>query len=124
MMSYGTVKLKKGISLNEFLSRYDTRVVSGDLSCFHGACTADCTQEGIMVDGGVWIVPTSAGPKWRSATSGAECDEPVRFGTKYLQRHQSGVGYRYHLSYLVRKTAWMALRTPPMPKRLLELGLS
>lgn len=126
MMSYCPVKLKKGSSLNEFLSRYDTRVVSGDLSCIHGSCTSGCTQEGIMVDSGRWGADRS-GFRWAKMALdniGSPMLQTCAIWPKYVQRHQSGVEYRFHLPDLNRKPARMALRPPPMPERFLTLGLS
>ena len=108
-----------------------TRVVSDGLACFHGVTAAGCVHEPVVVGSGRAAVER---PEFRwvntilgnikNALRGA-C-HAIR--PKYAQRYLSEFDYRFNRRFdlpdIIPRLVYVALRTPPMPERLLKLRLA
>ncbi len=109
-----------------------THAVSDGLRCFDAVAEAGCTHEAIVSGGGraavekdefYWVNTVLGNLKTALRSS---CHS---FDAKYAQRCLAEFEYRfnrrcrYRLADMVPRLAFVALRTPPMPERLLKHGL-
>ncbi len=107
-----------------------THAVSDGLRCFDAVAAAGCTHEAIVSGGGraavekdefYWVNTVLGNLKTGLRSS---CHS---FDAKYAQRCLAEFEYRfnrrYRLADMVPRLAFVALRTPPMPERLLKHGL-
>ena len=108
-----------------------TRVVSDGLACFHGVTAAGCAHEKIVVGSGRASVQR---PELRWVNTILGNIKTALRGTyhairpKYAQRYLSEFEYRFNRRFdlpdIIPRLAYVALRTPPMPERLLKLNLA
>ena len=108
-----------------------SRVVSDGLACFGAVAEAGCRHDSVVCGGGraavenpqFYWVNTVLGNLKSSLRSTYHSFQP-----KYAQRYLSEFEYRFNCRYslpdLIPRLAWVALRTPPMPEKLLKLGLT
>ena len=107
-----------------------TRVVSDGLASLHGVTAAGCTHDKIVVDSGkVGVERTEF--RWVNTILG-NIKSALR-GTcnairpKYAQRYLSEFEYRFNRRFdppdIIPRFVYVALRTPPMPERLLKVNL-
>ena len=108
-----------------------TRRVSDRLACFHGVTAAGCSHKKTVVGGGRASVQRPVF-RWVSTILG-NIKTALR-GTyhairpKYAQRYLSEFEYRFNRRFdlpdIIPRLAYVALRSPPMPERLLKLNLA
>ena len=108
-----------------------SRVVSDGLACFGAVAEAGCRHDSVVCGGGraavenpqFYWVNTVLGNLKSSLRSTYHSFQP-----KYAQRYLSEFEYRFNrrcsLPDLIPRLAWVALRTPPIPEKLLKLGLT
>ena len=107
-----------------------TRVVSDGLACFHGVTAAGCVHEPVVVGSGRAAVER---PEFRWVNTILGNIKNALRGTyhavrpKYAQRYLSEFEYRFNRRFdlpdIIPRLVYVALRTPPMPERLLKLRL-
>jgi len=103
-------------------------VVTDRLPCFSGVEAADCRHEPVR-DSGRKAVQDSVF-KWvntmlgniKSALLGTYRAIRDKHATRYLASFGYRFNRRYNLASMLTRLAWVALRTPPMPYRLLKLA--
>ena len=105
-----------------------TRVVSDGLACFHGVTAAGCVHEPVVVGSGKAAVER---PEFRWVNTILGNIKNALRGTyhairpKYAQRYLSEFEYRFNRRFdlpdIIPRLVYVALRTPPMPERLLKL---
>ena len=108
-----------------------TRVVSDGLACFHGVTAAGCVHESVVTGGGKGAVER---PEFRWVNTILGNIKNALRGTyhairpKYAQRYLSEFEYRFNRRFdlpdIIPRLVYVALRTPPMPERLLKLRLA
>ena len=108
-----------------------TRVVSDGLACFHGVTAAGCVHEPVVVGSGKAAVER---PEFRWVNTILGNLKNALRGTyhairpKYAQRYLSEFEYRFNRRFdlpdIIPRLVYVALRTPPMPERLLKLRLA
>ena len=108
-----------------------TRVVSDGLACFHGVTAAGCVHEPVVVGSGKAAVER---PEFRWVNTILGNIKNALRGTyhairpKYAQRYLSEFEYRFNRRFdlpdIIPRLVYVALRTPPMPERLLKLRLA
>ena len=108
-----------------------TRVVSDGLACFNGVTAAGCVHEPIVTGGGKAAVER---PEFRWVNTILGNVKNTLCGTchavrpKYAQRYLAEFEYRFNrrfdLPEIIPRLVYVALRTPPMPERLLKLNLA
>ena len=108
-----------------------TRVVSDGLACFHGVTAAGCVHEPVVVGSGRAAVER---PEFRWVNTILGNIKNALRGTyhairpKYAQRYLSEFEYRFNRRFdlpdIIPRLVYVALRTPPMPERLLKLRLA
>ena len=108
-----------------------TRVVSDGLACFHGVTAAGCVHEPVVVGSGRAAVER---PEFRWVNTILGNLKNALRGTyhairpKYAQRYLSEFEYRFNRRFdlpdIIPRLVYVALRTPPMPERLLKLRLA
>ena len=108
-----------------------TSVVSDGLACFHGVTAAGCAHDRIVVGSGKASVER---PEFRWVNTMLGNIKSALRGTyhairpKYAQRYLSEFEYRFNRRFdlpdIIPRLAYVALRTPPMPQRLLKLRLA
>ena len=108
-----------------------TRVVSDGLACFHGVTAAGCVHESVVVGSGRAAVER---PEFRWVNTILGNIKTALRGTyhairpKYAQRYLSEFEYRFNRRFdlpdIIPRLVYVALRTPPMPERLLKLRLA
>ena len=101
------------------------------LACFHGVTAAGCAHEKIVVGSGRASVQR---PEFRWVNTILGNIKTALRGTyhairpKYAQRYLSEFEYRFNRRFdlpdIIPRLAYVALRTPPMPERLLKLNLA
>lgn len=106
-----------------------TTVISDALGCFGAVTQAGCRHQPIVTGGGAQAVQIPAF-KWVNTTIG-NIKNSIR-GTyhairpkhvpRYLAQFEYRFNRRYRLEDMITRLAWVALRTPPMPYRLLKLA--
>ena len=104
-----------------------TTVISDALRCFRAVTQAGCSHRPIVTGSGVQAVQIPAF-KWVNTTIG-NIKNAIR-GTyhavrpkhvpRYLAQYEYRFNRRYRLEDMIPRLAWVALRTPPMPYRMLK----
>ena len=108
-----------------------TRVVSDGLACFHGVTAAGCVHESVVVGSGKAAVER---PEFRwvntilgnikNALRGTYHAIRPRYAQRYLSEFEYRFNRRFDLPDIIPRLVYVALRTPPMPERLLKLRLA
>lgn len=104
-------------------------VVSDALSCFRGVTAAGCTHQPIRTGSGRKAVLTPAF-KWvntalgniKTAIVGTYRAIRDKHVPRYLAEFEYRFNRRYDLAAMLPRLGWAAVRTPPMPYRLLKLA--
>lgn len=106
-----------------------TTVVSDSLSCFTAVTESGCSHYPVVTGGGPKAARIPAF-KWVNTTIG-NIKNSIR-GTyhairpkhvpRYLAQFEYRFNRRYRLEDMIVRLSWVALRTPPMPYRLLKLA--
>jgi len=104
-------------------------VVSDGLSCFGKVTDAGCEHQVIHTGSGAAAVKTPAF-KWvntalgniKSAIVGTYRAISSKHVPRYLAEFEYRFNRRYDLASMIPRLGWAALRTPPMPYRLLKLA--
>jgi ISXO2-like transposase domain len=104
-------------------------VVSDGLACFRGVTDAGCTHQPIRTGSGRTAVRTPAF-KWVNTALGniktAITATYRAIRQKHIPRYLAEFAYRfnrrYDLAAMMPRLGWAAVRTPPMPYRLLKLA--
>ena len=105
-------------------------VISDGLPCFNGFSSSGHLHDRIVCGGGVasveepefqWVNTLLGNLK--SAIRGTYHAISPKYAQRYLAEFQYRFNRRFNLKEMLSRLAYRALRTPPMPKRLLELGL-
>lgn len=104
-------------------------VVSDGLACFQGVTDAGCTHQAIRTGSGRKAISSPAF-KWvntmlgniKSAMTGTYRAVRHKHAPRYLAEFQYRFNRRYDLAAMIPRLAWAAVRTPPMPYRLLKLA--
>ena len=106
-------------------------VVSDGLNCFPGVKQADCAHEAIITSGGneydefkvfKWVNTMIGNIK--NAIHGTYHAVSKTHLPRYLAEFCYRFNRRFQLHEMVNRLAYVALRTPPMPQRLLKLAES
>jgi transposase-like protein len=104
-------------------------IVSDGLQCFRGVADADCTHEAIVTGGGPDSVEHSEF-KWLNTMIG-NVKNSIRgtyhsISKKHVPRYLAEFCYRFNrrfnLAVLIERFTYVAVRTNPMPQRLLKLA--
>ena len=103
--------------------------VSDGLSCFRGVADAGCTHQPICTGSGRKAVLTPAF-KWvntalgniKTAITGTYRAIRQNHIPRYLAEFEYRFNRRYDLAAMMPRLGWAAVRTPPMPYRLLKLA--
>ena len=106
-----------------------TRVVSDGLNCFNSVAAAGCVHEPHIVGGGKQAVEHPAF-KWvntilgnvKNSLKGTYHSFRRKHIPRYLAEFQYRFNRRFDLPSMIPRLAYVALRTPPMPMRLLKLA--
>lgn len=109
-----------------------TRVVSDGLGCFRAVTEVGCRHEPIVTGSGPQAVQIPAF-KWvnttigniKNAIRGTHHAIRPRHVPRYLAQFEYRFNRRYRIEEMIPRLAWAALRSPPMPYRMLkaaELG--
>jgi hypothetical protein len=107
-----------------------TTVISDGLACFNAVTEAGCLHDKIVCGGGrasveepeFYWVNTVLGNLKSSLRSTYHAVRP-KYSQRYLSEFQYRFNRRFNLRDMIPRLAYVALRTPPMPDRLLKLGL-
>lgn len=105
-------------------------VISDGLACFNAVVDAGCLHDKIVCGGGrasveepeFYWVNTILGNLKSSLRSTYHAIRP-KYAQRYLSEFQYRFNRRFNLCDLIPRLAYVALRTPPMPEKLLKLGL-
>jgi len=106
-------------------------VVSDGLACFNAVADRGCFHDKIVCGGGrasveepeFYWVNTILGNLKSALRSTYHAIRP-KYAQRYLAEFQYRFNRRYDLKDLIPRLAYVALRTPPMPDRLLKMGLA
>ena len=108
-----------------------TRVVSDGLACFHGVTAAGCIDEPVVVGSRRAAVEH---PEFRwvntilgninNALRGTFPAIRPKYARRYLSEFEYRFNRRFDLPDIIPRLVYVALRTPPMPERLLKLRLA
>ena len=106
-----------------------TRVVSDGLACFNAVENAGCVHESHIVGGGKQAVKHPSF-KWvntilgnvKNSLKGTYLSFQKKHIPRYLAEFQYRFNRRFNLESMIPRLAYIALRTPPMPMRLLTLA--
>jgi transposase-like protein len=104
-------------------------VVSDGLDCFTSVTKAGCSHQPIVTGSGRAAAQHSAF-KWvntvlgnvKSAITGTYRSIRPKHIPRYLAEFTYRFNRRYDLTTIIERLAWVSLRTPPMPYRLLKLA--
>lgn len=104
-------------------------VVSDGLNCFPGVKAAGCSHEGIVTGGGYksvekeefYWVNTMIGNVKNSIRGTYHAISPTHF-PRYLAEFCYRFNRRFELGAMIERLAYVAVRTPPMPQRLLSMA--
>jgi len=107
----------------------DSRVVSDGLACFSAVTEADCQHTKIVTGGGAECVTIEAFT-WVNTMIGNVKNSMVgtyhAINHKHLPRYLAEFCYRFNRRFELRdmleRLAYVAVRTPPMPMRLLKMA--
>ncbi len=108
-----------------------TQVLSDGLACFHDVTEAGCVHEPVVVGSGKtaverleyrWINTILGNRKsaWRGICQAARPKHAQRYPVEFAYRFNR----RFDLPAIIPRLVCVALRTPPMPGRLLNLRLA
>ncbi len=126
--AYANTSVKRGV--------YSKQIEPGDpapdgLACFNGVTAADCVHEPMVTGGGKAAVER---PEFRWVNTILGNIKNALRGTyhairpKYAQRYLAEFEYRFNRRFdlpdIIPRLVYVALRTPPMPERLLKLRLA
>ena len=108
-----------------------TQVLSDGLACFNGVTAAGCVHEPMVTGGGKAAVERPEF-RWVNTILGniknALCGTYHAVRPKYAQRYLAEFEYRFNRRFdlpdIIPRLVYVALRTPPMPERLLKLRLA
>ena len=104
-------------------------VISDGLACFNGVTDAGCQHNRKVCGGGrasveepefYWVNTTLGNLK--SALRSTYHSIKPKHAQRYLSEFQYRFNRRYDLTSIVTRLAYVSLRTPPMPERLLRLA--
>jgi len=106
-------------------------VISDGLHCFNAVADAGCLHDKIVCGGGrasveepeFYWVNTILG-NLKSALRSTYHSINPKYAQRYLSEFQYRFNRRFDLRALIPRLAFVALRTPPMPEKLLKLGLT
>lgn len=106
-----------------------TQVVSDGLSCFTGVQQAGCRHTAIVTGGGPQSVTLEAFT-WvntlignvKNSMHGSYHTISARHLPRYLAEFCYRFNRRYQLEEMIPRLAYVAVRTPPMPQRLLSMA--
>jgi hypothetical protein len=104
-------------------------VVSDGLACFASVTDAGCAHQAIKTGSGPAAARTPAF-KWvntalgniKAALTGTYRAINSKHVPRYLAEFEYRFNRRYDLAAMIPRLAWAAVRTPPMPYRLLKLA--
>ncbi|MBX2859120.1 MAG: IS1595 family transposase [Cellvibrionaceae bacterium] len=104
-------------------------VVSDGLACFNAVTKADCAHDPIVCGGGrasveepeFYWVNTILG-NLKSALRSTYHSVSKKHAKRYLAEFQYRFNRRFDLPSMINRLAWVSLRTPPMPERLLRMA--
>jgi ISXO2-like transposase domain len=107
----------------------DREVVSDGLACFAAVADAGCRHEVIKTGSGAAAARTPAF-KWvntalgniKAAITGTYRAIHEKHVPRYLAEFEYRFNRRYDLAAMLPRLTWAAVRTPPMPCRLLRLA--
>ena len=113
----------------QHLTRGST-VTSDGLACFNAVTETDCWHYKIVCGGGrasveepaFYWVNTVLG-NLKSALRSTYHSIDAKYSQRYLADFQYRFNRRFSLKALIPRLAFAALRTPPMPEKLLKMGL-
>ena len=106
-------------------------VISDGLACFNAVVDAGCEHDKIVCGGGrasvekpeFYWVNTVLG-NLKSALRSTYHSLKPKHAQRYLAEFQYRFNRRFSLCDLIPRLAYVCLRTPPMPERLLKIGLT
>ena len=106
-------------------------VISDGLPCFNAVVDAGCKHNKIVCGGGrasvekpeFYWVNTVLG-NLKSALRSTYHSLKPKYAQRYLAEFQYRFNRRYNLRDLIPRLIYVALRTPPMPEKLLNIGLA
>jgi hypothetical protein len=106
-----------------------SHIVSDGLFCFRAVTRAGCSHEGIVTGGGPACVAIEAF-SWvntmisnvKNAMHGSYHSVSSRHLPRYLGEFCYRFNRRFSLDDMIPRLAYAAVRTPPMPHRLLKLA--
>ena len=108
-----------------------TQVLSDGLACFNGVTAAGCVHEPMVTGGGKAAVER---PEFRwvntilgnikNALRGTYHAVRPKYAQRYLAEFEYRFNRRFDLPDIIPRLVYVALRTPPMPERLLKLRLA
>ena len=106
-------------------------VISDGLACFNAVTEAGCIHDKIVCGGGrssveepeFYWVNTILGNLKSALRSTYHAIRP-KYAQRYLSEFQYRFNRRFDLCELIPRLAYVALRTPPMPERLLKISLA
>jgi len=104
-------------------------IISDGLACFSAVADAGCEHDRIVCGGGrasveeleFYWVNTVLG-NLKSALRGTYHSISPKHAKRYLAEFQYRFNRRFDLRKIVARLTWVALRTPPMPEKLLRLA--
>ena len=106
-------------------------MLSDGLACFNGVTAAGCVHEPVVTGGGKGAVER---PEFRwvntilgnikSALRGTYHAIRPKYAQRYLAEFEYRFNRRFDLPDIIPRLVYVALRTPPMPERLLKLRLA
>ena len=121
-----------GSSISAFARRSlgpDCAIVSDGLHCFTSVTDAGCSHQVINTGSGYQAAQTPAF-KWvntalgniKAAITGTYRSINSKHVPRYLAEFEYRFNRRYDLAAMIPRLSWAAVRTPPMPYRLLKLA--
>ena len=108
-----------------------TQVLCDGLACFNGVTAPGCVHEPMVTGGGKAAVERPE-CRWvntilgniKTALRGAYHAVRPKYAQRYLAEFESRFNRRFDLPEIIPRLVYVALRTPPMPERLLKLRLA
>jgi hypothetical protein len=104
-------------------------VVSDGLACFRGVTSAGCGHTPIKTGPGPGSIKLKAFQSVNTALGnlkmklrGTYHSVSPKHVPRYLAQYQYRFNRRYNLADMIPRLIWVALRTPPMPYRLLKIA--
>jgi transposase-like protein len=106
-----------------------SRVVTDGLGCFNGVADAGCTHEAIVTGSGRKAARHPAFNAVNTVLSNIKTAIAATFragSSRHAPRRLAEFAYRFNRRYdlpsMIPRLGWVAVRTPPMPYRLLKLA--